>query len=66
VAIALDRLDELFERMLCQCSRVGSAAFVGRCGAERRATVRISVVGVTGARGGFVIDLWAFPGATVQ
>jgi hypothetical protein len=46
--------------------RVGSAAFVGRRGVERRATVRISVVGMTGAGCGFVIDLWAFLRATVQ
>jgi hypothetical protein len=32
--------------MLCQAFAVGSAAFVGRRGVERRATVRISVVGV--------------------
>jgi hypothetical protein len=42
--------------MLCQAFAVGSAAFVGRRGVERRATVRISVVGMTGTRCGFVID----------
>ena len=40
------------------------SAFVGRRGVELRATVRISVVGVTGARCGFAIDLWAFRHAT--
>jgi hypothetical protein len=66
VAIALDDRDELFELICAKCSRVGSAAFVGRRGVERLATVRISVVGATGARCGFVIDLWAFRHATVQ
>jgi hypothetical protein len=52
VAIALDDRDELFELICAKCSRVGSAAFVGRRGVERLATVRISVIGVTGARCG--------------
>ena len=66
-AIALDHLDELFDLMLwASVSRVGSAAFVGRRGVEWRATVRISVVGVTSVKCGFVIDLWTFPLATVQ
>jgi hypothetical protein len=34
--------------------------------AVRHAGRRISVVGMTGAARGFVIDLWAFPRATVQ
>ena len=58
--IAIDHLDELFELICAKRSRVGSAAFVGRRGVEWRATVRISMVGVTGARCGFVIDLWVF------
>ena len=66
MAIALDHLDELFELMLCQVLARSRAAFVGRRGLEGRATVRISVVGMTGAGFGFVIDLWAFPRATVQ
>jgi hypothetical protein len=52
--------------MLCQAFAVGSAAFVGRRSVERRTTVRISMVGVPGARSGFVIDWWAFPRGTVQ
>jgi hypothetical protein len=52
--------------MLCQVFAGRQRAFVGRRGVERRATVRISVVGVTGARCGFVIDWWAFPRATVH
>ena len=66
VVIALSHLDELFELMLCQVPAGSRAAFVGRRGVEWRATVRISVVGVTSARGGLVIDLRAFPRATVQ
>ena len=66
MAIALDHLDELFELICAKRSRVGSAEFVRRRGVERRATVRISVVGLTGAGCGFVFDLWAFPRATVQ
>ena len=66
VAIAIDHLDELFELICAKRSRVGSAAFVGRRGVEWRATVRISMVGVMGARCGFVIDLCAFRRATVQ
>jgi Phage integrase family len=69
VAIALDP-SMSFSTISSSCcarrSRVGSAAFVGRRGVEWRATVRISVVGVTSARCAFVIDLWAFPRATVQ
>jgi len=64
VAIALDHLDELFELMLCQV--FAGSAFVGRRGVEWRATVRISVVGMTGAGCGFVFDSWAFRRATVQ
>jgi len=66
VVIALSHLDELFELMLCQVLAGSRAAFVGRRGVEWRATVRISVVGMTGARYGFVIELWAFRRATVQ
>jgi hypothetical protein len=47
-----------------RCSRVRSAAFVGRRGVERRVTVRISVAGASSATCGFVIDLWAFPRTT--
>ena len=65
--LRLTHLDELFELVLCQVFRgSATAAFVGRRGVEWRATVRISVVGVTSARCGFVIDLWVFPRATVQ
>jgi hypothetical protein len=52
--------------MLCQVFAGRQRAFVGRRGVERRATVRISVVGVSGARCGFVIDWWAFPRAPVH
>ena len=65
MAIALDHLDELFELMLCQAF-AGRQRGIRRTGVERRATVRISVVGMTGAGCGFVFDLWSFPRATVQ
>ena len=64
--IALDTSMSFSSSCWARCSRVRSLAFVGRRGVEWRATVRISVVGVTGARCGFVIDLWAFRRATVQ
>ena len=64
MAIALDYLDELFELMLCQVFTVRRRH--SSAGVERRAIVRISVVGVTSARYAFVIDLWAFRRATIQ
>jgi hypothetical protein len=64
--LRLSLLDELFELMFCQVLAGSRAAFVGRRGVDRRAAVRISVVGMTSARYGFVIDLWTFRRATVQ
>ena len=49
-----------FQLMLYQVLAGSRAAFVGRRGVEWRATVRISVVGMTGAGCGFVFDSWPF------
>jgi hypothetical protein len=66
VAIALDHLDELFELMLCQvfAGSQGGIRRPARCRMARNCSYL--VVGVTSARYGFVIDLWAFRRATVQ